>query len=110
MSTVRGKFVGGKVEFETPPDWPDGTDVRVDTSDANEYVGVGMREEVEAPDPADRSQRDVQDKLRAVEDACRGEKNLMHPVLDAVKAYCTLGEVCDVFRKVWGAYREKGTF
>ena len=57
-----------------------------------------------------RSQRDVQDKLRAVEDACRGTQNLMYPVLEAVKAYCTLGEVCDVFRKVWGAYREKGTF
>jgi methylmalonyl-CoA mutase N-terminal domain/subunit len=57
-----------------------------------------------------RSQREVQEKLRAVEDACRGDKNLMYPVLDAVKAYCTLGEVCDVFRKVWGAYREKGTF
>jgi methylmalonyl-CoA mutase N-terminal domain/subunit len=57
-----------------------------------------------------RSQRDVQDKLRAVEDACRGSANLMHPVLDAVKAYATLGEVCDVFRKVWGAYREKGMF
>src|SRR5438552_6870419 len=57
-----------------------------------------------------RSQRDVQEKLRAVEDACRGSANLMHPVLDAVKAYATLGEVCDVFRKVWGAYREKGSF
>ncbi len=57
-----------------------------------------------------RSQREVQDKLRAVEDACRTDKNLMYPVLEAVKAYCTLGEVCDVFRKVWGAYREKGSF
>jgi methylmalonyl-CoA mutase N-terminal domain/subunit len=57
-----------------------------------------------------RSQRDVQEKLRTIESACRGDKNLMHPVLDAVKAYCTLGEVCDVFRKVWGAYREKGMF
>jgi methylmalonyl-CoA mutase, N-terminal domain len=57
-----------------------------------------------------RSQREAQDKLRAVEDACRGDKNLMYPVLEAVKAYCTLGEVCDVFRRVWGAYREKGTF
>ena len=58
-----------------------------------------------------RSQSTVQEKLRAVEAACRDEKkNLMHPVLDAVKAYCTLGEVCDVFRKVWGAYREKGSF
>ena len=57
-----------------------------------------------------RSQRDVQDKLRAVEDACRNDKNLMYPVLDAVKAYVTLGEVSDVFRKVWGAFREKGMF
>jgi methylmalonyl-CoA mutase N-terminal domain/subunit len=57
-----------------------------------------------------RSQRDVQDRLRAIEDACRSDKNLMYPVLDAVRSYCTLGEVCDVFRKVWGAFREKGTF
>jgi methylmalonyl-CoA mutase, N-terminal domain len=58
-----------------------------------------------------RSQAAVQEKLRAVEAACRDErKNLMVPVLEAVKAYCTLGEVCDVFRKVWGAYREKGSF
>ncbi len=57
-----------------------------------------------------RSQRDVQDKLRAIEDAARGDRNLMGPVLEAVKAYATLGEVCDVFRKVWGAFREKGTF
>jgi methylmalonyl-CoA mutase N-terminal domain/subunit len=57
-----------------------------------------------------RSQRDVTDKLKAVEDACRGSANLMPPVLDAVRAYATLGEVCDIFRKVWGAYREKGTF
>jgi methylmalonyl-CoA mutase, N-terminal domain len=58
-----------------------------------------------------RSQGAVQDKLRAVEAACRDERrNLMLPVLEAVKAYCTLGEVCDVFRKVWGAYREKGSF
>jgi len=57
-----------------------------------------------------RSLRGAQEKLRAVEDACRSDKNLMYPVLEAVKGYCTLGEVCDVFRKVWGAYREKGTF
>ncbi|GAC1541551.1 MAG: methylmalonyl-CoA mutase family protein [Myxococcales bacterium] len=57
-----------------------------------------------------RNPADVADKLRAIESACRGDANLMHPVLDAVKAYVTLGEVCDVFRKVWGAYREKGVF
>jgi methylmalonyl-CoA mutase N-terminal domain/subunit len=57
-----------------------------------------------------RNNADVKDKLRAVEDACRGTQNLMPVVLDAVRAYATLGEVCDVFRKVWGAYRERGVF
>jgi methylmalonyl-CoA mutase N-terminal domain/subunit len=57
-----------------------------------------------------RSASDVADKLQGVEAACRSSTNLMLPVLDAVRAYATLGEVCDVFRKVWGAYREMGTF
>jgi methylmalonyl-CoA mutase N-terminal domain/subunit len=58
-----------------------------------------------------RSQAAVQDALRAIEAACRDEKkNLMYAVLDGVRAYCSLGEVSDVFRKVWGAFREKGSF
>jgi methylmalonyl-CoA mutase, N-terminal domain len=60
-----------------------------------------------------RSERDgerVRAALERVEAACRGSDNLMPPVLDAVKAYATLGEVCDVFRKVWGQYRERGAF
>ena len=58
-----------------------------------------------------RSAAAVKEKLAAVEAACRDEKkNLMYPVLDAARAYCSLGEISDVFRKVWGAYREKGTF
>ncbi|HYV49627.1 MAG TPA: methylmalonyl-CoA mutase family protein [Myxococcaceae bacterium] len=48
--------------------------------------------------------------LAKVEAACRGTENLMPPVLEAVKAYATLGEVSDVFRKVWGQYREGGAF
>jgi methylmalonyl-CoA mutase N-terminal domain/subunit len=84
-------------------------DVPIPTLKIDEAVTRGQVDRLDAVKRS-RSQREVQEKLRAVEEACRGEKNLMHPVLDAVKAYCTLGEVCDVFRKVWGAYREKGTF
>ena len=36
--------------------------------------------------------------------------NVMPPIIEAVKAYATLGEICDVFRKVWGQYREDGRF
>ena len=48
--------------------------------------------------------------LAAVEQASRDGVNLMPSVLDAVRAYATLGEVCDVFRKVFGTYREVGRF
>ena len=60
---------------------------------------------------ASRDQAAVSAALAKVEAACRDEKlNLMPPVLEAVKAYATLGEVSDVFRKVWGQYREGGIF
>ena len=35
-----------------------------------------------------------------------GSNNLMPPVMEAVKAYATVGEICDVFREVWGEYTE----
>jgi methylmalonyl-CoA mutase, N-terminal domain len=59
---------------------------------------------------AERNQRAVASALAKVEAAARGTDNLMPPVLEAVKAYATLGEVSDVFRKVWGQYREGGAF
>jgi len=60
-----------------------------------------------------RTERDneaVRSALERVEAAARGTDNLMPPVLSAVKAYATLGEICDVFRNVWGRYREGGAF
>jgi methylmalonyl-CoA mutase N-terminal domain/subunit len=60
-----------------------------------------------------RAQRDaaaVRTALKGVEAAARGTDNLMPVVLEAVKAYATLGEICDVFRNVWGRYREGGVF
>jgi len=47
----------------------------------------------------------VKAKLAALEEACKDEsKNLMPYILDAVKAYASLGEVCGVMRKVFGEY------
>jgi methylmalonyl-CoA mutase N-terminal domain/subunit len=55
-----------------------------------------------------RAKRDngaVQDKLAALEKACQDETvNLMPFILDAVKTYATLGEICGVMRKVFGEY------
>ena len=33
--------------------------------------------------------------------------NLFPPVLDAVSAYASLGEICGVLREVFGEYREE---
>jgi len=43
---------------------------------------------------------------RALRDAGMGTENLMPHILDAVRAYATLGEICGVFRDVFGEYRE----
>ncbi len=51
---------------------------------------------------ADRLSRSV-DALRA---AARSRDNLMPPLLEAVRAYATLGEMCDALRDVWGEYEE----
>jgi methylmalonyl-CoA mutase N-terminal domain/subunit len=59
---------------------------------------------------AERDPQAVEKALAKVEAAARGTDNLMPPVLEAVRAYATLGEVSDVFRKVWGQYREGGAF
>jgi methylmalonyl-CoA mutase N-terminal domain/subunit len=44
--------------------------------------------------------------LRAVEDAARGGQNLMPHIIHAVESYCTVGEISDTLRKVFGEYQE----
>jgi methylmalonyl-CoA mutase N-terminal domain/subunit len=41
-----------------------------------------------------------------LEDCARGQENLLPPMIEAVKAYATVGEVCDRLRAVWGEHRE----
>ncbi len=44
------------------------------------------------------------DRLEAA--AKDGRENLMPPIMDAVRAYATLGELCNLLRRVYGEYRE----
>jgi len=48
--------------------------------------------------------------LDAVERSARGRDNLLPPILDAVRAQATLGEICDTLRRVFGAYRPTVVF
>ena len=59
---------------------------------------------------ARRSAVGVESALRSVKETAQAGGNLCGPVLEAVKAYATLQEVCDTLRGVYGEYRESGTF
>jgi len=52
----------------------------------------------------------VAETLAGVERATREGRNVMPPIIEAVKAYATLGEISDTLRKVHGTYREDGRF
>jgi methylmalonyl-CoA mutase N-terminal domain/subunit len=51
-----------------------------------------------------RSGADVAQGLDGVERACRDGRNTLEPILAAVKAGCTLGEICDVLRNIYGTF------
>jgi methylmalonyl-CoA mutase N-terminal domain/subunit len=54
---------------------------------------------------ADRVHRAL-DRLR---ETAATDANTMPPILDAVRAYATIGEMCDALRDVWGEYEEEAT-
>ncbi len=54
-----------------------------------------------------RDARAVATALDQVRRAARGSGNLMPPLLEAVRAYATLGEICDVLRGEFGVYEER---
>jgi methylmalonyl-CoA mutase N-terminal domain/subunit len=53
-----------------------------------------------------RDNRETARTLKALESALRSGENVMPYLLDAVNAYATLQECCDVMREVFGAYQE----
>jgi methylmalonyl-CoA mutase N-terminal domain/subunit len=55
----------------------------------------------------ERDNHAVEKALEGLRDAAAGTANLMPPILEAVRAYATLGEMCDVLRGVFGTYEER---
>lgn len=54
---------------------------------------------------ANRNEKEAEEKLNRLKKAAQGTENLMPHILNAVKAYCTIGEICHVLREVFGEYR-----
>jgi len=57
---------------------------------------------------ARRDAGDVRQRLDAIAIAAAGTAPLMNPIIDAVRARATLGEISDTLRDVWGTYRGEG--
>ncbi len=75
----------------------------------DETVARAQQERLRAV-KAERSAERAKETLAGVERAARGGTNVMPPIIDAVKAYATLGEISDALRRVFGIYREDGRF
>ena len=77
------------------------------------YIDESVAEAQVARTNALKATRDDARVHRALEDlraAARGTQNLMPPILEASRAYATLGEMCDALREVWGEYEEPPIF
>ncbi len=60
-----------------------------------------------------RQRRDSRRVRRALDDlkaACAGKDNVMYPILEAVRVYATLGEICQAMKEVFGVYSEPPMF
>ncbi|MFX1265163.1 MAG: methylmalonyl-CoA mutase family protein, partial [Promethearchaeota archaeon] len=82
----------------------------VDEEQQFDYLRVDPKAEVEQVTRLRniRKKRDaskVEASLDALRDGSKGNENLVPLILDAVKAYATLGEICGVLRDVFGEYK-----
>src|SRR5262245_7373256 len=76
-----------------------------------ELLRVPLEVETRQADRVRRVKRErnataAREALARVRDAARSGENLMPPLVAAVKARCTLGEISDLYREVFGQYRD----
>ncbi len=84
----------------------DGSERAPDTLYIDDQASASQVERITAL----KSRRDharVTDTLERLRRAAATPENLMPIIVDAVRAYATLGEMCDALRAAWGEYEEK---
>ena len=104
-------------DFQKRVEWGDRVIVGVNRYQVDGKTAVGIlrvdpeRERVQIERlqefKASRDEASASEALARVEDAAAASENLMPPALNAVRRRATLGEIADVLRKVFGAYRER---
>jgi methylmalonyl-CoA mutase N-terminal domain/subunit len=95
----REKVIVGVNDFVQPDDKPIEI-LYIDETTADKQVG--RLDAVRKMRDNDRVAR----TLDALRETARGTGNTMPAILDCVRAYATVGEMCDALREVWGEYEE----
>jgi methylmalonyl-CoA mutase N-terminal domain/subunit len=104
MDVEKGeRIIVGLNKFQIKENPPKGL-LRVDPA-----VGEHQKQKLVAL-RAGRDQKAVDSALASLRCAARGTDNLMPPILEAVRAYATLGEICGVLREEFGEYRPNVMF
>jgi methylmalonyl-CoA mutase N-terminal domain/subunit len=95
----RDKIIVGVNEFVTVEDEPIGI-LYIDETTADRQLAKLNR----LRQTRDRAR--VRAALEALSEGARGSANTMPLLVEAVRAYATIGEMCDALRHVWGEYEE----
>jgi methylmalonyl-CoA mutase N-terminal domain/subunit len=93
------RIIVGVNEFTVEDDEPQ--------MDVEEVTEEDERRQVESLESvkADRDEEAVEEALAALRDTAQGDGNLLPPIVDAVKAYATVGEICNTLRDEFGEYQ-----
>ena len=97
---AKDQIIVGVNDFVAPDEEPIGT-LYIDESTAETQL-VKLRRL-----KASRDDARVRQSLDALKEGARGTANTMPLLIDAVRAYATVGEMCDALREVWGEYVEQ---
>jgi len=95
---TKNRIIVGVNEF-TSGDVPPGDILKV-----NPAIEQKQRARIERI-RAERNQETATKAIARVEQVARDGANLMPPIIDAVRAYATLGEIADAMRRVFGEYK-----
>ncbi|MFH1350655.1 MAG: methylmalonyl-CoA mutase family protein [Pseudomonadota bacterium] len=103
------KLQSGEVTKVGVNKYTEGVDMEVDLHEYNEEWARLQIERL-GELKKNRDNKTVKDALKSLEKAAKGQENVMPYLVQCCKAYATVGEMANVFRDVFGEYREPSIF
>jgi len=103
------KLQSGEITKVGVNEYTEGVDMEVELHEYNDewaQVQIDRLKELKR----DRDNKAVAESLRALEQAAKEKKNVMPYLVECCKSYATVGEMANVFRDVFGEYREPSIF